>query len=82
MAKNPTSKTVEALKHEEAKRENIPTAEYQSILQKNEQDPVRAALRQGSSAITRDTSSPLPPGEGLGVRESSSQRMKVHHFLF
>src|SRR6266478_900064 len=41
---NPKSaKTVEALKHAEAKRKNIPTAEYQSVLQKNEQDPVRVA---------------------------------------
>src|ERR1019366_9796244 len=44
MAKKPaTSKTVEALKHAEAKRKNIPTAEYQSVLQKAEQSPVRLA---------------------------------------
>ena len=42
MAKKPaTSKTVEALKHAESTRKNIPTAEYQSVLQKNEQNPVR-----------------------------------------
>jgi len=44
--KPPTSKTVEALKHAEAKRKNIPTAEYQSVLQKNEQDPVRVAYER------------------------------------
>jgi adenine-specific DNA-methyltransferase len=34
MAKKPTvSKTVETIKHEEAKRKIIPTAEYQSVLQ-------------------------------------------------
>jgi adenine-specific DNA-methyltransferase len=38
-----TAKTIEALKHEEAKRKNIPTAEYQSVLQKAEQSPVRLA---------------------------------------
>jgi adenine-specific DNA-methyltransferase len=38
-----TSKTVEILKHGEATRKNIPTAEYQSVLQKNEQNPVRVA---------------------------------------
>src|SRR6202166_834592 len=44
MAKKlPAAKTVETLKHEEAKRKNIPTAEYQSVLQKNEQSPVRVA---------------------------------------
>src|SRR5271170_386946 len=44
--KQPTAKTVETLKHEEAKRKNIPTAEYQSILQKNEQNPVRVAYQR------------------------------------
>jgi len=38
MAKKPTtSKSVETLKHEDAARKNIPTAEYQSVLQKAEQ---------------------------------------------
>ncbi len=41
--KQTTRKTVEAIKHSEATRKNIPTAEYQSVLQKNEQDPVRVA---------------------------------------
>jgi len=39
-------KTVEALKHKEAKRKNIPTAEYQSVLQKAEQSPVRVAYER------------------------------------
>ena len=43
MAKTPKKLTVEALKHDEATRKNIPTAEYQSVMQKNEQDPVRVA---------------------------------------
>jgi adenine-specific DNA-methyltransferase len=47
MAKKQTiSKTVEALKHDEATRKNIPTAEYQSVMQKNEQDPVRVAYER------------------------------------
>ena len=37
--KQSTAKTVEALKHDEAKRKNIPTAEYQSVLQKEEEKP-------------------------------------------
>src|SRR5580700_4892656 len=41
--KPPATKTVETLKHDEAKRKNIPTAEYQSVLQKAEQSPVRVA---------------------------------------
>src|ERR1039457_7155893 len=41
--KQSTSKTIETLKHKEATRKNIPTAEYQSVLQKGEQSPVRVA---------------------------------------
>ena len=44
--KAPVAKTVEAIKHEEAKRKNIPTAEYQSLLQKNDQDPIRVAYER------------------------------------
>ena len=40
------SKTVETLTHDEAKRKNIPTAEYQSVLQKEEQSPVRVAYER------------------------------------
>jgi adenine-specific DNA-methyltransferase len=39
--KQSTAKTVETLKHEKATRKNIPTAEYQSVLQKTELSPVR-----------------------------------------
>lgn len=47
MARKPTPlKTVEALRHEEATRKNIPTAEYQSVLQKETQDPVRVAYER------------------------------------
>ena len=40
MAKKPAAqKSVEALKHDEAKRKNIPTAEFQSVLEKEQQAP-------------------------------------------
>src|SRR5688572_15357027 len=42
MAKKSTNriaKSVEALTHDEAKRKNIPTAEYQSVIQKEEEKP-------------------------------------------
>jgi adenine-specific DNA-methyltransferase len=42
----PRKKTVETLKHDEAKRKNIPTAEFQSVLQKEEQSPVRVAYER------------------------------------
>jgi adenine-specific DNA-methyltransferase len=37
--KKPIGKSVEVLKHDEAKRKNIPTAEYQSMLEKEQQHP-------------------------------------------
>ena len=42
----PRDKSVEALTHEEATRKNIPTAEYQSVMQKEEQSPVRVAYER------------------------------------
>jgi adenine-specific DNA-methyltransferase len=39
-------KKVETLTHEKAKRKNIPTAEYQSVMQKDEQSPVRIAYER------------------------------------
>ena len=47
MAKNNTKLTVEALTHEGAKRKNIPTAEYQSVMVKEEQAPYRLAYERG-----------------------------------
>jgi adenine-specific DNA-methyltransferase len=38
-AKKAAKKSVEVLKHNEAKRKNIPTAEYQSVLEKEQQAP-------------------------------------------
>jgi adenine-specific DNA-methyltransferase len=40
MAKKPTAtKTVETLKHDEAKRKNIPSAEHESVLEQSQKDP-------------------------------------------
>jgi adenine-specific DNA-methyltransferase len=47
MAKKPsTPKSVEAIKHDEAKRRNIPTAEFQSVVQKADQSAVRIAYER------------------------------------
>src|SRR5919206_3553848 len=50
MARNSTSraaaKTVETLVHDEATRKNIPTAEYQSVLQREQESPVRVAYER------------------------------------
>src|SRR6202046_2511641 len=46
MAKQTVKKKVETLKHDEATRKNIPTAEYQSVMAKNERSPVRVAYER------------------------------------
>ncbi len=46
MAKPINKLTVETLKHDEATRRNIPTAEYQSVLQKEQESPVRIAYER------------------------------------
>ena len=44
--KSATPKSVEAFKHEEATRKNIPTAEYQAMLKKEQQSPVQVAYQR------------------------------------
>src|SRR2546429_5993156 len=50
MEKKPTKpekkKPVETLTHEEASRKNIPTAEFQSVMRKDEQSPIRVAYER------------------------------------
>ena len=47
MTQKTTAKlTVETLKHDEATRKNIPTAEYQSVMRQDEQSPVRLAYER------------------------------------
>lgn len=44
-------KSVDTLMHDEASRKNIPTAEYQSVLQKEEERPVRVTLQRGVTGL-------------------------------
>lgn len=44
-------KSVETLMHDEASRKNIPTAEYQSVMQKEEQRPVRVSLKRSATGL-------------------------------
>src|SRR5947209_12585105 len=47
MAKKPEKKkTVETLTHEEASRKNIPTAEFESVMRREEQSPIRVAYER------------------------------------
>ena len=44
--KSPIAKSVETLKHDEAKRRNIPTAEHQSVLTPDDASPIRLAYER------------------------------------
>ncbi len=50
-------RTVETLTHDQARRRNIPTAEYQSVLQREQESPVQGAYQRR----TRD----LEPPHGI-----------------
>ena len=46
MAKRQRKKTVATLRHEEASRKNIPTAEFRSVMDRSEQSPVEVAYQR------------------------------------
>ena len=46
MPKRRSTKTVEALRHDEASRKNIPTAEFRSVMDRSEQNPVQVAYQR------------------------------------
>jgi len=47
MARKPKQpKTIAAIKHTDAKRKNIPTAEYQSVLKEEDKSPIRVAYER------------------------------------
>ena len=41
MAKRKSTKTVETLRHEDASRKNIPTAEYQAVMADDDRNPIK-----------------------------------------
>lgn len=49
-----TPLSVETLKHDDATRKNIPTAEYQSVMKKEQQSPVRVAYPREREGRNRD----------------------------
>ena len=44
--KSKTPKIVEAITHQEAKRKNIPTAEFESVMRKDEKTPIQLAYER------------------------------------
>jgi ATP-dependent exoDNAse (exonuclease V) beta subunit len=53
MARTPRTRniSVKTLRHEEEKRRNIPTAEYQSVLQREAESPVRVAYERRNRGV-------------------------------
>lgn len=49
--KKTNNKTIETLTHDEAKRKNIPTAEFQSVVQKEAQDPLNVAYPRNAKGL-------------------------------
>jgi len=76
MARKPrTSRTVETLIHEEATRRNIPTAEYQSVMRKEQQDPVRVAYEHRNRDLDGGLHRKQPSGdEALEARIAELER--------
>ena len=46
MAKRRSPKTVTSLRHEDASRKNIPTAEYEPVLEEDERSPIQVAYER------------------------------------
>ncbi len=59
MAKQPSApKNVDAIRHDDAKRKNVPTAEYQSVLDDNQKNPRQVRYpRLDASVLSAATSS-------------------------
>jgi adenine-specific DNA-methyltransferase len=53
-SKPKSPKKVETLTHEEASRKNIPTAEFQSMLAKDDQRPIEARYPRGVSGLEKE----------------------------
>jgi len=54
MANKESKKSVETLTHDEAQRRHIPTAEYQSVMRKEEEQPVRIAYERGAAGLEKE----------------------------
>ena len=52
--KKTNNKTIETLTHDDARRKNIPTAEFQSVLQKEAQDPLKVTLPRDAAGLNEE----------------------------
>ncbi len=75
--KAPAGKRIEAHRHEEAKRRNIPTAEYQSVIQKEAEQPLRVAYERRNrdldpQLVWRGKDTPRPSSTTCSARRASA----------
>jgi hypothetical protein len=71
-SKAPAGKWVETHRHDEAKRRNIPTAEYPSVIQRKPSK--RCAWPTGAATAT---STPSSPGEASEGRERGAHHARA-----
>lgn len=50
MAKRRSPKKIEAIRHKDASRKNIPTAEYQAVMADDERSPIQVAYKRPAGA--------------------------------
>jgi adenine-specific DNA-methyltransferase len=83
-------KLVETLKHDEAKRKNIPTAEYQSVLEKEQQSPKKAPYTRNTDLDPqlvwrgkdeRDWSVLVVPAPPLYIQEKVHPKVLIDDLL-
>ncbi len=70
--KNSNGITVETLTHDDATRKNIPTAEYQPVMQKAEQDPVPVTYARGAGGLDEEKGRPMRAARGDLMRKRGS----------
>ena len=54
MQNKKNGKTIEALTHTDARRRNIPTAEFQSVVQKEANDPLTVAYPRNAEGLDEE----------------------------
>jgi adenine-specific DNA-methyltransferase len=89
--KTKTLKQVEVLKHEEASRKNIPTAEYQSLIEKEDLSPVQIAYQRRNRDLDpqlvwrgkdeRDWSDLVVPAPPLYIQEKVHPKVLIDDLL-
>jgi adenine-specific DNA-methyltransferase len=89
--KSLTPKTVEAFKHDEATRKNIPTAEYQAVLKKEQQSPIQVAYERRNRDLDpqlvwrgkdeKDWSDLVVPAPPLYIQEKVHPKVLIDDLL-